>query len=227
MVKNLQKKNSSLQKRIFLVEDHPVFREGLVRLIDAEEGLTVCGEAGSAEKALKAVKTSKADLVVVDLELPGKNGIELIKEIRGAGLPVKLLVVSMYDEALYADRVLRAGGDGYIMKQENPEDIIHAIHDVLDGHVYVSEDVFEAIEKPASRSVAEPEARSLDSLTDIELNILELLGRGKNTGEIARQLNLPAKKISADAAGMLKKLKLKTSNALIRYAVCWVETGTV
>ncbi|MGH7950324.1 MAG: response regulator [Limisphaerales bacterium] len=209
------------------MEDHPIFRDGLVQLLNAEKDLTVCGEAGDVEKSLKIIRRLKPDLVLVDLELPGKSGLELIKEIRASKLAVKLLVVSMYDESLYADRVLRAGGDGYIMKQENPEEIIHAIRDVLDGHIYVSEEVFDKTSKAPLKRDADPESRPLDQLTDLELNILELLGRGKNDDEIARQLHLNSREITSHYAQMRRKLRLKGDNALVRYAVCWVETGAV
>jgi DNA-binding NarL/FixJ family response regulator len=166
-------------------------------------------------------------LVVVDLGLPGKSGLDLIKEIRASKLKVKLLVVSMFDEALYADRVLRAGGDGYIMKQEDPEEIIHAIRDVLDGHIYVSEEIFNRTSKASLKKTSAPEARSLDQLTDLELNILELLGYGKNTDEICQQLQFDDKKIDAHYRQMRKKLKMKNQDALVHYAVNWVETGVV
>jgi DNA-binding NarL/FixJ family response regulator len=227
MATRLQKKFPSPKNRIFIVEDHPVYRDGLVRLLSTEEDLEVCGEAGDAEKGLKAIKRLKPDLVLVDLELPSKNGLELIKKIRALKLAAKLLVVSMYDEALYADRVLRAGGDGYIMKEESPDEIIHAIRDVLNGHIYVSEEVMASQLKASSKPASKEETTPLDQLTDLELNILELLGQGKNKSEIARRLGLAAKKTAGYCGQMRKKLKLKTENALIRYAVCWVETGAV
>jgi DNA-binding NarL/FixJ family response regulator len=227
MVTRFKKKNFKLQKRILIVEDHPVFRDGLVQLINTENDFIVCGETDQAEKSLKLIKRLKPDLVVVDLELLGKSGLELIKEVRALKLTVKLLVVSMYDEALYADRVLRAGGDGYIMKQESPEEIIHAIRDVLDGHIYVSEEIYAKTSKIPLKRTSKPESRRLDQLTDIELNILELLGWGKNSDEIARQLHLNLRKINSHYVQMRRKLRLKNDNALIRYAVCWVETGAV
>ena len=211
---------------IFIVEDHPVFREGLVQIISGEKDLSVCGEASDADHALEAIARLKPDLVLVDITLPGKSGLELIKELRSRDSKVRILVVSMHDEALYADRVLRAGGDGYIMKQEDPEEIVHAIRDVLGGHIYVSEEVLASTAKASLKRTSKPETRLLDQLTDLELNILELLGRGKNNHEIARQLHFDVRKIIAHCAQMRRKLRLKSDNALVRHAVFWVEDGT-
>lgn len=214
-----------MQKKIFIVEDHPVFREGLAQILNQEAGLSVCGAAGTAAQALKAISRLQPDLVLVDIGLPGKSGLELIKEIRAVDRQVKLLVISMHDEALYADRVLRAGGDGYIMKQEDPEEIVHAIRDVLGGHIYVSEDVFASPAKPSRRRSLKTQTRVLDRLTDRELEMLEALGKGKTNQEIARQLRLSVPQVTAQVTQIQKKLNLRSSNALIRYAVCWVETG--
>lgn len=222
-----KKKSSESNHRVFIVEDHPVFREGLVRMLNTETDLEVCGEAGDFDAGLKGIKKFKPDLVLVDLELPDKSGLDLIKKVRSLKIPVKMLVVSMYDEALYADRVLRAGGDGYIMKEESPEEIVRAIRDVLDGHIYVSEEVMAGNVQAPVKVAPKSEKRPLDQLTDLELSVLELLGRGQNNSEIADRLGLKAKDIDTHSAGIRKKLKLKTDNALIRYAVCWVETGTV
>jgi DNA-binding NarL/FixJ family response regulator len=213
--------SSGPQHRIFLVEDHPVFRDGLAKLLNAEADLVVCGEAGDARSGLKDIRRLKPDLAVVDLGLPGKSGLELIKEIRALKLPVKLLVVSMFDEALYAQRVLRAGGDGYIMKQEDPHEIILAIRDVLAGHIYVSEDVF--ARTTLKQSSEEESAGALDLLTDSELEVLELLGQGQSSKEISSQLHLAVAEVNSQIASIRRKLKLKSDNALVRYAVCWIE----
>jgi DNA-binding NarL/FixJ family response regulator len=221
MAKLKKSKPAAPQHKIFLVEDHPVFRDGLAKLLNAEADLTVCGEAGDAAAGLKGIRKLRPDLAVVDLGLPGKSGLELIKEVRAQKLPVKLLVVSMFDEALYAQRVLRAGGDGYIMKQEDPEEIVAAIRDVLDGHIYVSEDVFA---RTTLKSSADDEGvGALDLLTDAELEILELLGQGRSPAEIGKQLLLGAGEVADQVASIRRKLKLNNDNALIRYAVCWVE----
>jgi DNA-binding NarL/FixJ family response regulator len=145
----LNKQASTSSTKIFIVEDHPVFREVLRQLVNREADLTVCGEADDCDQALKAIPRLNPDLVLVDLALPGKTGLELIKELRAVNRQIKLLVVSMHDEALYADRVLRAGGDGYIMKQEDPAEIVHAVRDVLAGHIYVSEEVLAGSSKTA------------------------------------------------------------------------------
>jgi DNA-binding NarL/FixJ family response regulator len=221
MVKSYKQPAGGPPHRIFLVEDHPVFRDGLAKLLNAEADLTVCGEAGDAKTGLKNIRKLRPDLAVVDLGLPGKSGLELIKEIRAAKLPVKLLVVSMFDEALYAQRVLRAGGDGYIMKQEDPQEIITAIRDVLAGHIYVSEDVF--TRESLKSSSAEEKAGALDLLTDSELEVLEWLGQGKSAEEIAQQLQLSTESVAAQTASIRRKLKIKNDNALVRYAVGWVE----
>jgi DNA-binding NarL/FixJ family response regulator len=218
---------SAVPRKIFIVEDHPVFREGLVQIINGEGDLTVCGQAEDAETALQAIPGLKPDLVLIDITLPGKSGLELIKELRDRNGGIKLLVLSMHDESLYADRVLQAGGDGYIMKQEDPEEVVHAIHDVLEGHIYVSEEVLTGRAKaaPEPSPKAKAKTRPLSQLTDEEIEILEPLGQGKSDADIAHQLGLSKKEVAASCARMQRKLNLKSSNALIRYAVCWVESG--
>jgi DNA-binding NarL/FixJ family response regulator len=220
MAKLIKKKENGRKSRIFLVEDHPVFRDGLSKLLNGENDLTVCGEAGDAKQGLKSIIKHKPDLVVVDIGLPGKSGLELIKEIRALKLATKLLAVSMFDEAVYAQRVLRAGGDGYVMKQEDPEVIVLAIRDVLAGHIYVSEDVFDAnsLKQPPKTNTS-----LLDQLTDTELEVLELLGQGKSAQEISIMVGLSDNEVVAQTGHIRRKLKLKSDNAVIRYAVCWIE----
>jgi DNA-binding NarL/FixJ family response regulator len=215
----------AVRRKVFIVEDHPVFREGLVQIINSEGDLTVCGEAANAEQALEAIPNLKPDLVLVDISLPGKSGLELIKDLRARNGGVKLLVLSMHDEALYADRVLRAGGDGYIMKQEDPEEVVDAIRDVLSGHIYVSDEIMAGGAKGPQARGSEAKSRPLGELTDMELEVLELLGEGKTNLEIARQLRSRAGTVSGHCAQIKRKLNLKSTNALIRYAVCWVEGG--
>jgi DNA-binding NarL/FixJ family response regulator len=224
MARALQTEFSSRWK-VLIVDDHPVFRQGLVQVMQDEPDLAICGQVGSAEQALQVIPRLKPHLVLVDITLPGKNGLELIKEVRRANRKIKLLAVSMHDEAVYADRVLRAGGDGYVMKHEDPDEIVHAIRDILAGYVYVSEQVLPQMQRghgprrPARKPNNEPLAR----LTDTELEVLELLGRGRTNQEIAQQMQLSPGKVVAHCAHIKKGLNLETTNALIRYAVCWVE----
>jgi DNA-binding NarL/FixJ family response regulator len=219
-------RSSTPVKTVFIVEDHPVFRQGLAQMLEAEQDLSVCGCAEDAESAIGAISRLKPDLVLIDLTLPGKSGLELIKEIRSSNTKAKLLVVSMHDEALYADRVLRAGGDGYVMKQEAPDEIVHAIRDVLGGHLHVSEAVLGKPRRPLREGVPMKNHR-LDQLTDLELEVLELVGRGRPRAEIARELKLGASIVSAQCLQIRKKMRFRTASELLRYAVCWVETGTL
>jgi DNA-binding NarL/FixJ family response regulator len=211
---------------VFIVEDHPVFREGLVQVLNREKDLAVCGQAGTAEEAQKLLRRLHPDLLLVDITLPGKSGLQLIKDLRKSGNNVKVLVVSIHDEALYADRVLRAGADGYIMKQEDPNEIVHAIRDVLQGHIYVSESVLGLVADESPKALCGgPESR-LDLLSDEQLVFLELLGQGKSEEEIAAATKNRLEAVKSSCAEIRKKLGLKTANQLIRFAVCWVETST-
>ena len=220
----LRSESAQSRKKIYLVEDHPTFRQGLIQILNSEKHLTVCGAAGTADQAFPAIVRTKPDLVLVDISLPGRSGLELIKEIRSVDRVVKLLVISMHDEALYAARVLRAGGDGYIMKQEDPDEIVQAIRDVLDGHIYVSEEVLESTRGGGPSRRSDEITRPLDQLTDSELEVLELLGRGKSSREIAGKLHLSERSVAAARSQLRGKLSLKNAQALLRYAVCWVES---
>ena len=174
MAKTLKSEAHSSRRTVFIVEDHPIFCEGLADILNDEPDLMLCGTAGDAEAALGRINQLKPDLVLVDITLPGKNGLELIKELRAVNRRIKLLVLSMHDEALYADRVLRAGGDGYIMKQEDPDEIVQAIRDVLDGHIYVSEEVMAAAQKNPQSHALITGKRSFDQLSDSDLETSEI-----------------------------------------------------
>jgi DNA-binding NarL/FixJ family response regulator len=212
-------------RRIMIVEDHPVFREGLVQMLAGEEDLAVAGECGSAEAGFKAFLRLKPDMVVVDLSLPGQSGLELIRQIRAINREVKLLVVSMHDEAVYADRVLSAGADGYIMKQEDFNEILHAVRDVLSGHIYLSEAVLARSQGDLESRTRDLNNQTLNQLSDSELEILELLGQGRSNREIGKQLGFAVKRVDVNCRQLCKKLELDNYNQLIRYAVCWLETS--
>ena len=226
MARSIKKFPARVPRTAFIVDDHPVFREGLAQVVNAEQDLKVCGSAGTVAEAIEGVARLEPDLVLVDISLPDKSGLELIRQLREGNRNVKLLVVSMHDEALYASRVLEIGGDGYIMKQEDPAEIVHAIRDVLDGHIYLSEQVLAEGSKNRPQRRSRMPARPLSELTDQQLQILELLGQSQSEEEIAKELDLEVSEVGAQCVGIKAKLNLKTNNALIRYAVCWVETGT-
>jgi DNA-binding NarL/FixJ family response regulator len=219
-------KKSAAQKpkRIFIVDDHPMMRQGLGQLIGAESDLTICGEAENAERALDAINSSKPDLVLADISLPGKNGLELIKDFQALqpGLPV--LVISMHDESLYAGRVLRAGGRGYIMKQEGGKKLMQAIRQVLEGKIYVSEKMSAEILETFSGRRAGTESSPVEKLTDREFEVFQFIGQGKGTRDIAQKLHLSVKTVEVHRANIKSKLKLQTVSELIRFAVRWSES---
>lgn len=220
----MSKKTGQKRKRILIVDDHPMMRQGLAQLIGMEPDMVVCGEAESAGGALEVVGVEKPDLVLADISLPGKNGLELIKDFQAIqpGLPV--LVISMHDESLYAERVLRAGGRGYIMKQEGGKKLMQAIRQVLEGKVYVSEKISAGILETLSGNRAGAESSTMEKLSDRELEVFQLIGRGQGTRDIAETLHLSVKTVDVHRANIKVKLKLKSASELVRYAIRWVES---
>ncbi|MCB1278078.1 MAG: response regulator transcription factor [Prosthecobacter sp.] len=211
-------------KRLVLVDDHPIMRHGLAQLIRAEDGLEVIGEAGSAREGLEVVGRLKPDLVVIDLTLPDKNGLELVKDIRAAHPATLCLVLSMHDEALYGERALRAGARGYVMKEAAADHLVTAIHKVIGGGLYVSATLNDRMLEQVS-GAARSKATGMDSLTDRELEILELVGKGVATKNIAAQLSISARTVEAHRAHIKEKLGITDGAALVRYAVQWVESS--
>jgi DNA-binding NarL/FixJ family response regulator len=209
-------------KRVLIVDDHPMMRQGLAQLIENEPDLKVCAEADNASQAMHALATQKADLILLDISLPDKNGLELIKDIQAAKPGLPILVVSMHDEALYAERVLRAGGRGYVMKQEGGKRMLQAIRQVLTGQIFVSEKMSARILEMFSgrRSVS---TSPVERLSDREFEVFQLIGQGKGTREIAQHLHLSIKTVEVHRANIKQKLKLKTATDLVRHAVRWVE----
>jgi DNA-binding NarL/FixJ family response regulator len=217
------KKTTKASNRILIVDDHPMMRQGLAQLINHEPDLTTCGEADSAAQALKRISADKPDLVLADISLPGRNGLELIKDVQTLhpGLPV--LVVSMHEESLYAERVLRAGGRGYIMKQEGGKRLMRAIRQVLSGQVYVSEAMAAKILEIFSGHRTEVAQSPVERLSDREFEVFQLVGQGKATREIAEHLHLSVKTVEVHRANIKHKLELKRGADLVRYAIRWVE----
>lgn len=211
-------------KRVLIVDDHPMMRLGLAQLIEDEPGLILCGEAQNAAQALEAVEKLKPDLVLADISLPDKNGLELIKDFLAIQPKLEVLVISMHDELLYAERVLRAGGRGYIMKQEGGKKLMEAIRQVVSGGVFVSEKISARIlESMTGRRSAGPVA-VLRELTDREFQVFRHLGEGKGTRGIAEELHLSVKTVEVHRANIKRKLGITTAPELIRQAVRWIET---
>jgi len=211
------------RKRILIVDDHPVVREGLVQQINREADLEVCAETGTASQALEAVERLKPDLVLADINLPGRSGLELIRDVHTICPRLPVLVLSMHDEAVFAERVLRAGGRGYVSKQAGADQLATAIRRVLSGQIYVSETVSTRLLDGLSGEPPGRVASPLEKLTDRELEVFTLIGQAKETKEIARRLNMSSKTVEAHRGSIKRKLKLKTGPELTRHAVLWVE----
>ena len=209
--------------RVLIVDDHPITRAGLVHLINRQPDLVVCSEAENAAAALDAVYADNPDLVLADIALPGKSGLELIKDIKAIDPGLPTLVISMHDESLYAERVLRAGARGYISKHEGGEKLMQAIRHVLSGQIYVSEKMSAHILKILSGGQAAPVRSLIAQLSDREFEVFELLGEGVSAHEIARRLHISTKTVDAHRANIKTKLIIKTTSELISYAARWME----
>ncbi|HZQ47499.1 MAG TPA: response regulator transcription factor [Verrucomicrobiae bacterium] len=211
-------------RRIFVVEDHPITRLGLVELINDEPDMRVCGEADGSADTVKLIHSLKPDLVLLDITLPGKSGLVLIKEIQ-AWLPNALiLAISMHDEDLYAERVLRAGGHGYVMKSAGREMILHAMRQVMQGETFVSEHVSKCIVDTFAGRRPESVTASLGRLSDREFEVFQLIGQGLPTAEIGQRLFVSPKTIDSHRLHIMDKLNLHSLPELMRYAVRWAAT---
>lgn len=217
-------KSKSPPKRLLIVDDHPMMRNGLAQLIDNEGDLKVLAQADNAGQALNAVAKHKFDLALVDISLPDKNGLELIKDIRALHPGLPILVVSMHDEMIYAERVLRAGARGYIMKQEGGQKFLQAIRQVLAGQVYVSEKMSARILENFSGHQPGAAESPVRRLSDREFEVFQLIGQGVSTSEIAVRLHLSVKTVEVHRANIKQKLGLGTATELVRYAVRWLDS---
>ena len=212
------------RKNILIVDDHPMMRDGLAALITAQPDLAVCAQAADAREALQAIESLRPDLVLMDISLPGKSGLEAIKDIQSLAPGLATLVLSMHDEALYAERVLRAGARGYVMKQEGGKRIMDAIREVLAGKVAVSEKMSARIMDAFTGRRAAEAGSTVENLSDREFEVFQLIGRGRSTKEIAGQLHLSIKTVEVHRVNIKAKLQLTTSPELVHYAVRWVES---
>ncbi len=216
--------NKTSVKRLLIVDDHPMMRTGLAQLIGSEPDLNVVAEADNARQALAAVEKSNFDLALLDISLPDKNGLELIKDLRAVRPDLSILVVSMHDEMIYAERVLRAGGRGYIMKQEGGEKFLRAIRQVLAGQIFVSEKMSARILEIFSGRPCATAASPVQKLSDREFEVFQLIGQGIGTRDIAGQLLLSVKTVEVHRANIKKKLGLQTAPELVRQAVRWFDS---
>jgi DNA-binding NarL/FixJ family response regulator len=210
------------RRRVFLVDDHPLVREWLTTLINQQSDLVVCGEAEDAPRALQAIENLQPDAAVVDITLATGSGLELVKDIKRIAPKVSMVVLSMHDEALYAERVLRAGARGYVMKRETTKKIITAIRDVLDGRLHVSEEFRTSLaEKLIEGNTGES---PVDQLSDRELEVFRQLGQGHETRRIAESLGLSIKTVQVYCARIKEKMNLSNATELLREAMRWWES---
>lgn len=213
--------------RVVVVDDHPVFRRGLVDTLKSESGITVCGEASSVETALATIGTTKPDVAIVDLSLGGENGLTLISAIAKSHPAVRVLVVSGYDETIHADRALKCGAHGYIMKDKAASELVVAVRRVAAGQTYASPATVDRILQTMAARRSSDRPPSVDCLSDRERHVLTLMGRGMTTREIAQMLDVSVKTVESHYAHMKEKLGLKNGRALMRMAVSWTEQSPV
>jgi DNA-binding NarL/FixJ family response regulator len=213
------------KRKVFVVDDHPLVRESLANLVNQQSDLEMCGEAGSAREAMAAIAVSAPDVAIVDISLKDSFGIELIKDLRASHPTVILLVLSMHDESLYAERVLRSGAMGYVMKQEATSKIIEGIRRVLEGKIYVSDNFAQSMAAQFVEGKPAGTGSRVQQFTNRELEIFELLGKGFRTAQIAKMLGVSTKTVHAYCARMREKMSLGNSRELLREAFRWNESN--
>jgi DNA-binding NarL/FixJ family response regulator len=209
------------KKTVFVVDDHPIVRQGLALLINQETDLTVCGEAEEMRSALSAIQAVRPDILIVDISLNGPDGLELLKNIRLGAPRLPVLILSMHDESIYAERALRAGANGYIMKQEATEKVLVALRRILSGEIYVSDRIANSMLRHYVRGVNFSEHSSISDLTDRELEVFRLIGEGHGTRQIAETLHLSVKTVESYQAHIKEKLSLRSARELVQHAVQW------
>ena len=209
--------------QILIVDDHPCARLGISHYISQEPNLAVCGQVGSGAKALRAINLLGPDLVLVDLMLPGRDGLELIKQVKAIHLDCRMLVFSMYDESLYAERALRAGACGYVMKDEPSDRLMNAIHRALAGETVLGRRAVERVLRRLSDGQSSLQATPIELLSDRELEIFRLIGDGHPRGQIAVDLNISVKTVESHRTHIRRKMGFKNAAELYRYATQFVQ----
>lgn len=217
-------RHSETRHKILLVDDHPLTRHGMAQLIDQQPDIVVCAQSENAFEALNAIRSSKPALALVDVSLPGRHGLELIKDVRAMFPEVLVLVVSMHDELLYAERALKAGARGYLMKNQGGEKLLEAIRHVLGGGIYVSPNISAKILNDLSNNKRRTSNAEISKLTDREFEIFQLVGQGLTTREISERVHLSAKTVETHRLHIREKLGIRSGPEFIRYAVRWVGT---
>jgi DNA-binding NarL/FixJ family response regulator len=210
--------------KVLIVDDHPIVRQGLAALINQQGDLEVCGHAANGREAMLQIKALQPDLLTMDITLPDSSGLELVKNIKAQYPELPMLVISMHEEGLYAERVLRAGARGYIMKQEATEKVVDAIHKVLSGQIYVSDTMAEQMVRSLVAGGRKGPGTSVSNLSDRELEVFRLIGQGYSTRKIAEMLHLSIKTVETYRAHIKGKLNLEDAAQLLQYAVQWVGT---
>jgi DNA-binding NarL/FixJ family response regulator len=210
--------------RVLIVDDHPLLRQGIAQLINAEPDMIVCGEADNAGRAMAAIPATKCDVAIVDISLSDSNGIELLKDIKALYPRLPVLILSMHDESVYAQRALRAGASGYIMKQEATERVLTALRKILAGEVYVSERLGAKLLNQMAGGRGRLDSSPIELLSDRELQIFSLIGQGHGTRAIAEQLHLSVKTIESHRAHIKEKLNLKNATELVHHAIQWAQS---
>jgi len=213
--------NHPAKKRIMVVDDHPIVRQGLALLINREPDLVVCGEAEEAMGAMHVLASSRPDVLIVDISLSGPDGIDLLKNIRTTHPTLPVLILSMHDESVYAERALRAGANGYIMKQEATENVLVAVRRILSGEIYVSARIANQMLRHYITGSGTLRDSSIADLSDRELEVFRLIGEGHGTRQIAEKLHLSVKTVESYQAHIKEKLSLRSSRELMQRAIQW------
>jgi len=215
------------KSRIFIVDDHPLVREGLTNLINGQDDLIICGEAKDSAQALDGIMKARPDVALIDISLENESGLELVKQLRSRFPNVALIVLSMHDETLYAERVLRAGARGYVMKHETSKSVLASIRRVLEGGVYVSERIVNRMARRVSSARGPVASSPVERLSDRELEIFRLLGQGRSTSQIAEDLNLSLKTVQAYCARAKEKFGVTSLTELLRAAIRWDDASQI
>jgi DNA-binding NarL/FixJ family response regulator len=218
---NARRETGSKKKAVFIVDDHPLLRQGLALLINREQDLIVCGEAEEAQAAMQAISQKHPDILIVDISLNGPDGLDLLKNVRSAYPDLPVLILSMHDEATYAERALRARANGYIMKHEATEKVLVAVRRILNGEVYLSDRMANKMLQQYIGGAPTAVQSRISALSDRELEVFRSIGEGRSTRQIAEELHLSVKTVETYQAHLKEKLALRTGRELIQHAIQW------